>query len=104
MLVSTLGLVLNYRPLTRWALTVGGAYRREDYTREIELNQMQPTTVAAGGRERTDDQLSGHAQLVYGVNRYASIFVGGNYTYTTSSIEEFDYKRWRANAGLALRY
>ncbi len=104
MLVSTIGLVLNYRPLERWALTVGGAYRREDYTREIELDAMQPITMPESGRDRTDDQLSGHAQVVFGLNRYASIFAGGNYTYTTSSIEEFDYKRWRVNAGMALRY
>ncbi|MDD5706086.1 MAG: hypothetical protein PHR35_09180 [Kiritimatiellae bacterium] len=104
MLVSTIGANMNYRPMTRWELMVGGAYRREDYINKIEVTDMAPTTVDVGGESRTDDQLSGQARIVYGVNQYASLFLGGVYTYTVSSIDEFDYTRWRLNAGVALRY
>lgn len=104
MLVSTLGVSMNYRPLARWDLLVGGAYRREDYTRKVASQDTQMVSTDTGGRSRTDDQLNGHARVTYGLNRYASLFAGGNYTYTTSSIDDYDYTRWRVNAGVALRY
>lgn len=104
MLVSTVGLKADYRPLTRWQFTLGGAYRREDYVDNIVVNNAAVQTVADGGEDRTDDQLCGHAQVVFGLNKYASLFANGIYTYTTSSIDDLDYDRWRVTAGVALRY
>jgi hypothetical protein len=38
------------------------------------------------------------------VTRYASFYLNGLYTVTESSIDDFDYDRYRITAGVALQY
>lgn len=107
MLVSTLGLGMTYRPLSHWELLLRASYRREDYTNPVQVDDnLQPSSgeTAGGGEDRLDNQLNGEARVIFALNSYASLFVDGTYTYSTSSLEEFDYKRWRGNVGLALKY
>ena len=104
---NTIGATLAYRPGENWSIRFGGAYRREDYTRDV-VEEADPNgipyTSAREGDNRTDDQISVFANASYALTKYSSIFVNWNYTDVSSSIEGWDYDRQRYGAGLALKY
>ncbi len=102
-LVSTVGVGANYRPLDRWTLFTQASYRREDYSNPVRNENMMLLDDPAG-ETRRDDQISGAARLVFAVTRDVSVFGGLVYSYSTSTISDFDYDRWRGSLGVALRY
>lgn len=107
MLRSTLGVGAVYRLFTRWELVLNGLYRREDYNNPVQVTSEVDILDAEGdpdGESRTDNQLSAQTRVVYGLNNYASLFAGFVYSHLFSTVEEFDYDRWRADIGASLRY
>jgi hypothetical protein len=95
----------NYRFFTRVLLSGGVAYRYEDYLRNVEEDEVdlfRGTDVR--GKSRQDDQYNLFAGLTFGLTRYASFYVNGLYTVTDSTIDDFDYDRYRISAGVALQY
>jgi hypothetical protein len=108
MLVSTIGAGLEYSPLRRWTALLDALYRREDYTLPVRgTDPLRPGSsidTSLPGQSRKDDQITGHARLTFAVTHDVSVFADGIYTFSTSSIEEYDYERWRAGLGLAARY
>lgn len=107
LLAYTLSCSASYRFFTRLVLSGGAAYRYEDYTRDItedEVDLFRGTDVAGKGKSRQDDQFNLFAGLTFGVTRYASFYLNGLYTVTESSIDDFDYDRYRITAGVALQY
>lgn len=105
LLASTLVGSVDYRLFRRWLLSGGVAYRHEDYMRNVDRGGEDVFTgVDSGGESRTDQQINTYASLVFGVNRYASLFAHGLYSVTDSTIEDFEFDRYRISAGVALQY
>ncbi|NLF22742.1 MAG: outer membrane beta-barrel protein [Lentisphaerae bacterium] len=99
----------NYRMFTRLRLSAGVSYRLEDYLRKVEVGSDDGVAYAGTdderrGVKREDDQVSVFGDVTYGINRYASVFVNGLYSATSSTIDDFDYDRYRISAGVALQY
>ena len=97
----------SYRFFTRVMLSGGVAYRYEDYLRNVdedEVDIFKGTDAEGQGRSRQDDQINLFAGLTFGLTRYASFYVNGLYTVTESTIDDFDYDRYRISAGVALQY
>ena len=100
----------SYRLFDRLRLNGGASYRYEDYLRRVETSSTQGGNPYVGtddkgrGKSRTDDQVSLYGTIAYGINRYASAFLNGTYTKTSSTIKDFDYDRYRLSAGVSLRY
>jgi hypothetical protein len=99
----------NYRMFTRLLLSGGVSYRREDYLRKVDVRGHDDVAYSGTddereGLTREDDQLNIFGDVTYGINRYASVFVNGLYSVTSSTIDDFDYDRYRVSAGVALQY
>ncbi len=108
---NTIGATFAYRPGENWSFRFGGAYRREDYTRDIvEREDAKGNPYSSVGDEvvdgnnRTDDQVSVFANASYAFTKYSSIFADWHYTDVSSSIDGWDYDRQRYAVGLALKY
>ena len=97
----------SYRFFRRVMLSGGVAYRYEDYLRNVEEDEVDlftGTDAEGQGQSRQDDQVNLFAGLTFGLTRYASFYVNGLYTVTDSTIDDFDYDRYRISAGVALQY
>lgn len=106
LLASTMVCSADYRLFRRAQLSGGVAYRYEDYTRKVYVGgaDIYSGTDEPEGKTRQDDQVNLFSTLTVGVTEYASVFVGGLYSETSSTIEDFDYDRYRVYAGIAMRY
>ncbi len=105
----TLSCNASYRLLRRWRLGGGVSYRREEYIRKVASSSDPESRYGymgteVNGRKRDDDQVNLHANVTFGLNRYASLFANGLYSMTSSSIEAFEFDRYRLSAGIALQY
>ena len=97
----------SYRFFTRVLLSGGIAYRYEDYLRNVdedEVDLFTGTDAEGQGQSRQDDLVNLYAGLTFGVTRYASLYVNGLYSVNDSTIDDFDYDRYRISAGVALQY
>ena len=97
----------SYRFFTRVMLSGGVAYRYEDYLRNVDEDDedlFTGTDAEGQGQARQDDQVNLFANLTFGITRYASFYVNGIYTVNESTIDDFDYDRYRISAGVALKY
>ncbi len=98
------GLGATYRPIERWLLTARLAYRDQDYTKKVNTGA---NTIMEGeiiGKHRRDAFYSMSLGASFALAKFASI--NGNFTYSfdDSTIEQYEYDRWRASLGLTLRY
>jgi hypothetical protein len=97
----------SYRFFRRVMLSGGMAYRYEDYLRNVDEDEedlFTGTDAEGQGQSRQDDQFNLFAGLTFGLTRYASFYVNGLYAVTESTIDDFDYDRYRISAGVALQY
>lgn len=104
---SSIGLNANYRPFERWKFSCGIAYRVEDYTRKLsedEADNFYTDDKGKNAKDRKDDGIATFFRAVYGICEYASVFGDVRYTDISSSIDEYDYDRYRLSIGMALRY
>jgi hypothetical protein len=107
LLAYTLVSSVDYRLYRRILLSGGLAYRYEDYLRDVaEANNGEDVYVGTdtGGTSRQDSQVNAYAGVTFGLNKYASLFAHGLYSVTDSTIEDFEYDRYRISAGVALQY
>lgn len=103
----SIGVNANYRPFERWKFSAGVAYRLEDYTRKLSEDAEENYYTDENGKNaknRKDDGIATFVRAVYGICEYASIFADARYTDISSSIDDFDYDRYRLSIGMALRY
>ena len=93
----------HYRPVERWLFTARLGYTDQDYTKPVKTG---PNTTMGGvtGLKRHDRLYSTSLGAAFALAKFASI--NGNFTYSfdDSSIEAYEYDRWRATLGLTLRY
>ena len=104
---SSIGVNAQYRPFERWKFSGGVAYRVEDYTRRLSKDEAENFFTdddGANAKDRKDDGFSTFFRAVYGICQYASIFADARYTDISSSIDGYDYDRYRLSIGMALRY
>ena len=97
----------SYRFFTRVMLSGGVAYRYEDYLRNVDEDDVDlftGTDAEGQGQSRQDDQVNLFANLTFGITRFASFYVNGLYSVNESTIDDFDYDRYRVSAGVALKY
>ena len=97
----------SYRFFTRVLLSGGVAYRYEDYLHNVTVDEVDVftgTDAEGQGESRQDDLVNLYAGLTFGLTRYASFFVNGLYSVNNSTIDDFDYDRYRLSAGVALQY
>ncbi len=97
----------SYRFFTRVMLSSGVAYRYEDYLRNVDEDDVDlftGTDAEGQGQSRQDDQVNLFANLTFGITRFASFYVNGLYSVNESTIDDFDYDRYRVSAGVALKY
>lgn len=117
--VFTLGSGLTYRPTRRLTTSVQALYRRDDYEKRVKtangttiyipvngpfFSWQVPVELGSRWSERNDDQVTLRGDIGLRLTKYATVSVGGEYGFRSSSISNYDYNRYRVHTGLNLRY
>ena len=102
--VYRVGLGAAYRPVERWLFTARLGYTDEDYTKKVYTGANTIMDGRIAGKNRHDGFYSMSLGAAFALAKFASINGGFVYSFDESSIEAYEYDRWRATIGLSLRY
>ena len=98
------GLGATYRPIERWLFTARLGYADEDYTKRVGGGANSIMDDRITGRKRHDGFYSASLGASFALAKFASVNAGFVYSLNDSTIEAYEYDRWRATVGLTLRY
>jgi hypothetical protein len=96
--VYTFGLGSTYQPNRRVSVATKALWR-------CDVNEIQVVDPATGNlTDRVDNEFGIRTDLNYRLNKYASLRLGGEAVAQVSTIDANEYKRFRMDMGLNLRY